>query len=242
MRDPKVYRKVCVNKLGGYTTNMYEEFKRTNYVLDSVEWQERTEKQLVISINHLFAHRENDPKCHAYILLHIQALRNLRKRLKETETEAMTETTETTEQQREIRKMSFSQYFTDSQHSFMSGCHDVFIACGWEDDEAYFDSKEALDDWENAFDLDEKKWNQTYEIANHRVTIYENEVSQYKAGQTHLPTRHRKTYVSSVWYHVEIMNLSTSDTTYFKTKINTTKPKMASLEKAWKRALETISI
>ena len=46
--------------------------------------------------------------------------------------------------------MSFEQYFTDSEHRFMSACHDVLIACGWEDDEAYFDSKEALDDWEYA--------------------------------------------------------------------------------------------
>ena len=44
--------------------------------------------------------------------------------------------------------MSFEQYFTDSQHSFMSACHDVLIACGWDDDEAYDDSEKALDDWE----------------------------------------------------------------------------------------------
>ena len=115
--------------------------------------------------------------------------------------------------------MSFEQYFSDSQHRFMTAVAETLIACRWEDDEAYSDSKEALDDWEYAFDLDEKKWKQTYEIANHRVTIYENEVSQYKAGQTHLPTRHRTTYVSSVWYHVEIMNLSTSDTTYFRRRL-----------------------
>ena len=72
--------KVVMN--GEYTTNMYAEFDKACYILDSVEWKSRTEEQLIISIKHLFATRENNPKCHAYILLHIQALRNLRETMK----------------------------------------------------------------------------------------------------------------------------------------------------------------
>ena len=44
--------------------------------------------------------------------------------------------------------MDFEQYFDDNQHRFMSAVSETLIACGWEDDEAYFDSKEALDNWE----------------------------------------------------------------------------------------------
>ena len=136
--------------------------------------------------------------------------------------------------------MTFEQYFDNSQHRFMTGCHDALVACGWDEDEAYFESKEALDEWELSFNLDEKQWKQVHDIANHRVTIYESEVCKYKSGQLHLPTYCRKTYVSSVWYQVEVMNLSTYKIVYFKTKINTTKPKSVSLEKAWKKALDLI--
>ena len=136
--------------------------------------------------------------------------------------------------------MTFEQYFTDSQHRFMTGCHDVLIACGWDDDEAYFDSKEVLDDWELSFDLDETNHKMSVEIANQRITIYEDEVHRYKGGQKHLHTWSRETYVSSIWYKVEVMSLSTFQSTFFKTKINTTKPKMVSLEKAWSRALDLV--
>ena len=37
---------------------------------------------------------------------------------------------------------------TDSQHRFMNACYYILIACGWDDDEAYIESKEALDEWE----------------------------------------------------------------------------------------------
>ena len=59
--------------------------------------------------------------------------------------------------------MTFEQYFTDSQHRFMNACYYILIACGWDDDEAYFESKEALDDWENSLhdDLDAMKKEQS---------------------------------------------------------------------------------
>ena len=50
--------------------------------------------------------------------------------------------------------MTFEQYFDDSQHRFMSAVTETLILCGWEDDEAYFDSKETLDDWEYSLDND----------------------------------------------------------------------------------------
>ena len=43
----------------------------------------------------------------------------------------------------------FDQYFTDSQHRFMSAVSDTLIACGWDDQEAFDIGSEVLDDWEH---------------------------------------------------------------------------------------------
>ena len=53
--------------------------------------------------------------------------------------------------------------------------------------------KRLLDDWEFSFDLDETNHKMSVEIANQRITIYEDEVRQYKAGQRHLRTHCRRT-------------------------------------------------
>ena len=88
--------------------------------------------------------------------------------------------------------------------------------------------------------LDDNAIKQHIEITGHRVTITKTEVHRYKGGQKHLHTWSRETYVSSIWYKVEVMSLSTFKSIYFKTKINLTKPRILSLEKAWKKALDFI--
>ena len=80
-KDPKMFRKVYVERRGmgaNFHTNMYQEYNRQCYVLDSVEWKARTEDDLKSAICSLYKMHKNDPLNHAYILLHIQALRNLR--------------------------------------------------------------------------------------------------------------------------------------------------------------------
>ena len=82
-RDPRAYKMVYVERKGigaSFHTNMYLEYERQCYVLDTPEWNKFEEKDLEFSIGDLFKHRTNDPKCHAYILLHIEALRSVRER------------------------------------------------------------------------------------------------------------------------------------------------------------------
>ena len=69
--------------------------------------------------------------------------------------------------------MTFEQYFTDSQHRFMNACYYILIACGWDDDEAYIESKEALDDWENSLhdDLDAMKKEQLIITADWKYIV-----------------------------------------------------------------------
>ena len=103
----------------------------------------------------------------------------------------------------------YQDYFTTEQHDFMIACKEVLEACGFDEDEAYFESKDALDDWEYTDVIptspDEMKYGKvSFEVRGKRATVFYTECHQWKAGQRHLRTHVRETYVSSRWYTCDV--------------------------------------
>ena len=128
-------------------------------------------------------------------------------------------------------------YYTDTEISMMTGAHETMIACGISEDESWDLSYEALNIGDDIpmSEAEMKYGKVSFEVCNHRVTVFYKECHQYFAGQRHLRTYCRKTYVSSRWYQCMIENLSTHKTKWFKTKIG--EDRLAAFTKAIDKAL-----